>query len=163
MALDPKFLLPGDVLIYSPTDVVGDIIAALTHGLESHVEVAVTQSLSFAARPIGTNYYDIRIDKSLMCVRRGEGVFDLDAAKQSVTSDVGKPYCFGGLFSFFDPWKRSRHVHRVCSVMANKFLVGGGIHAFNQAADPNLFSPADFWITGGLWTVWTRGQVAPIK
>jgi hypothetical protein len=153
---DPASLKLGDVLLYPARDLIGDIIAISTHGIWSHVEVVSGPNESIAARIQGVNYYPR--DNSFRCVRRfnfpsGE-YFDILAAKAALQDQIGKPYDIPGLFSFFDPWAKTKHVHRICSVIANKFLVAGGATPFDPLADPNLISPTDFWITGGLTTIW---------
>lgn len=158
--LVPEELRPGDVLLYSPSDIFGLIIAIKTWTMLSHVEVYVGQGRVVAARSTGVNLYSERIDGHLKYVRRPVYAkpFDEEAAYKSVMQMIGAPYEIGGLLSFYLPWMNRHRATRICSSIATVFLRGGGFEPFNPALDADDVSPAQFWQSNALATVWSRDQ-----
>src|ERR1035441_7416139 len=67
---------------------------------------------------------------------------------------VGRGNEVGGFCDFFLPLAHSRHVHRICSVVATAWLRGGGVQPFNPLFDCDHVSPVDLWETPALNTVW---------
>lgn len=156
MNFDPSILEPGDVLLYRYSSFVGFLIAIKTFDVHSHAEVYVGNGTSLAARVEGVDYYPTRVDKDLVCVRRAEVPLRIEDGKRAIVPFLKKPYSIKGLFTFFDPWRVHSHVHRICSVMVYKFLLGCGAELFNPSVDDNKIAPAQLYQTGLLRTIWER-------
>lgn len=157
---DASLLRVADTLFYTPSDpVVGVLIAVKTYKWLSHVEVYAGDGKCLGARITGVDYYPVRVDRHLVCVRRPlVKAFDLEGAKREVEDEVGLPYEVGGFFSFFNPWRVRQHTTRICSPVVRAFLRGGGAEVFNPSATDDQISPADLWRTGLLKTVWFKGE-----
>jgi hypothetical protein len=159
-AFDPSILKVGDVLFYTPSDLVGYIIGIKTWTWLSHVEVYIGGGKAIGARIGGVNIYDLRIDKHLRYVRRplmnGNGPFDAMKAFSAVADTLGRPYNIGAFESFFNPWSKSRHSNRICSTNVTAYLRGGGCEPFNPDLDPDDISPAQLWQTPHLETIWCK-------
>lgn len=159
--LVPEELRPGDILLYSPSDWMGMLIAIKTWTMLSHVEVYAGRGMCFAARPQGVDLYRERIDKYLRFVRRpvmnGKS-FDLQTALDTMRPTMGQPYEICGLFSFYLPWMHRHRATRVCSPQATAFLRAGGCEIFNPDLDADDVSPAQFWQTPHATTVWSRDK-----
>jgi hypothetical protein len=153
---DPKDLLPGDVMLYAPSDLVGYIIAVKTFAWYSHVEVYVGQGQSFGARIDGVKIWPTRVDKYLSCVRRPFKPFDLVKAMESPdVKQLFGSYQVSGFWSFFMPKARAGlHHNRICSVGADVLLKAGGVDCFNPQLDENKVAPAQFYQTAELNTIW---------
>lgn len=160
--LVPEELLPGDVILYSPTDWIGWLIALKTWVALSHIEVYLGRGKVVAARPQGVDVYDPRIDDSLRYVRRpviGAGVqFNADAALESIKYMLGKPYQVSGLFKFYAPWHHRHKATRICSSVATVFLRGGGCQPFNPAVHADDTTPSMFFQTPDLLTIFDSKQ-----
>lgn len=158
----PVTLEAGDVLLYSPTDFMGILIAIKTWTWLSHVETYLGNGRVIAARPSGVDLYEERIDRSLRFIRRpimAPGVqFNTDGAMQAVKSFLGQPYEIAGLFSFYLPLMNRHRATRICSSVATVFLRAGGCQLFNPELCPDDVSPAQLWQTNDLLTIWDRSR-----
>ena len=152
-----SFLLPGDVLIYRPSDLAGVLIAIKTWGWYSHVEGYLGNTRSLGARAEGVKVWPVRIDSYLSCIRRPGLEFDPVAAFDApdVQDMLNRGYDFGGLFSFFLPKTRARLRHNgICSVLVAAWLTAGHVKLFNPELDLNKVAPAQLYQTAALKTVW---------
>ncbi|MEI6376325.1 MAG: hypothetical protein WCO97_03945 [bacterium] len=149
-------LLPGDVLLYSASSLLGYLVCVKTGSLFSHAEVAVSGHTTVGARLSGTDIYGVDMSGHLRCVRRPWKAINAIEALRAVADDVGKPYPLGEFFYFFDPWLKHRYILRFCSVIVAHFLTAGGVCLFNPAQDLNLVTPDDLWKTPSLVTIWKR-------
>ena len=176
VAFDPATLRAGDVMLYAPDTwddnafdaFVGDAISALTHRLKSHVEVYRGNGMSLGARITGVNFYPVRVDATLACVRRHPNYtsFNVVTADAAVAPYIGKSYQVGGMFAFFNPWKQraiNTHVIRVCSPIAAIYERGGGCEWFNQFASCSTISPGDFFVTGVGDYVWRNSRIDRLR
>lgn len=156
----PVELQPGDILLYSPSSLVGWLIAIKTWTMLSHVECYIGGGRVIAARLEGVNTYRERIDKYLSYVRRptmpAGVVFDSAGAWNAVHQMLGTDYDIGAFEEFFNPWCKHRHASRVCSTVASKWLRGGGCQPFNPDISDDDISPAQLLQTGLLITVWKK-------
>ena len=152
----PEDLRAGDILLYSPSDLVGLLIAIKTGGWFSHVECCIGGDQVIAARLQGVNAYATRLDSHLCAVRRPLVSFDAAGAGRAVAPLMGKSYEVEGFCDFFLPLAHSRQVHRICSVVATAWLRGGGVQPFNPLFDCDHVSPVDLWETPALNTVWRK-------
>lgn len=170
MNFDASILRAGDVLLYAPEkffhdplgSLVGDAIVIATKKMKSHVEVATAKTgRVFAARLDGVGYYDVRVDECLASVRRHDksDQFNDVAAQIGVQGLVGQPYETTSLFSFFNPWRKSKDVARVCSPVAVLYLRGGGCEPINPDCHESNVTPGDLWVTGGLKTIWRNASL----
>lgn len=161
--LVPEELHAGDLLMYSPTDWIGWLIAIKTWTLLSHVECYCGNGRVVAARPAGVDLYDERIDESLRYVRRpviGPGKqFDIQGAMVAMKSFLGKPYQISGLFRFYLPWHHRHKATRICSSVATVFLRAGGCEPFNPSIKADDVAPSMLLQTNDLCTVWERNRM----
>lgn len=153
-------LEPGDVMLYSPSDVVGLLIALKTWTWLSHVEVYIGQGKAISARPQGVNVFGERIDKHLVCVRRPLIMepFNKENAWKAVSPMLGMSYEWTAFESFFNPWCKHRHASRICSSVVTVYLRGGGCEPFNPDMSADDVSPAQLWQTSGLITIWEKNR-----
>lgn len=161
-SLYPTDLLPGDVLLYRSSDIVGKIIAIKTGQDFSHVEVYVGNGNCLGARISGVNWYQVRLDKYLVEVRRFQPesgqLFNIMAAANAIAPMIGKGYDVGGLFTFFNPWAKHLQTIRVCSPVSAHFMRGGGYEPFNPELEDDDITPASFHDTPALKTIWRAGE-----
>ena len=129
----PDDLRAGDILLYSPSELVGVLIAIKTGGWFSHVECCIGGDQVIAARLQGVDVYATRFDH-LCAVRRPLVSFDTAGARRAVAPLMGRDYEVGGFCDFFLPLAHSRHVHRICSVVATAWLRGGGVQQIGRAS-----------------------------
>lgn len=153
-------LEPGDVLFYSPSDLIGWIIAVKTWTKISHVEAYIGSGRCISARPQGVNVFGERIDKCLCCVRRPlmTKQFETRKAWEAVFPFLGKPYGWTSFEEFFNPWCRHRHASRICSSIVTTYLRGGGCEPFNPDLSADDVSPAQLWQSPNLITIWEKNR-----
>lgn len=164
---------PGDVWLYSPTEPIGQAIAARTFSRFMHVEVAIVDRLPgagvemFTARILtGTQFYQPD-PKGLALVLRPTLPFDQCAAVAWANTIVGQPYDLLGLLAFVDTKFQGKEDDRVfCSEGCTRFFRHGGIDLFPEA-DADGIAPRDFaqhpylevvWRSGDEWQRWQSKQ-----
>lgn len=137
-------------------------IAIKTWTWLSHVEVYVGNGRVIAARPSGVDIYPERMDSSLRFVRRPimtPGLqFNGQCAMLAVQPLLGQPYEIAGLFSFYLPLMNRHRATCICSSVATVFVQGGGCQLFNPELCPDDVSPAQFWQTNDLLTIYDRSK-----
>lgn len=151
------------MLFYSPSDLIGVLIAIKTWTWLSHVEVATGPTSVIGARAEGVNPYPMRVDDHLVAIRRPRQPFMVESAKRYVAPMMGQPYEITGLFRFFDPWAKHHHAARICSSVVTAFELGGGKQLFNPDVSLDSISPAQLWQTAELATVWEKQEWAKTK
>lgn len=160
----PQDLQSGDILLYSPSDIFGLLIAIKCWTMLSHVEIVVGRGMVFAARPTGVDLYKERLDKYLRFIRRpvmhGKA-FNAEGAFEAIRQSLGAAYEIGGLLSFYLPWMNRRRATMICSSVATVYLRAGGCELFNPDLDPDDVSPAQFWQTPHATTIWNRDSLSP--
>jgi len=155
MKSPPDNLLPGDILLYKPSDLMGILIAVKTWAWLSHVECYVGGGRVIAARIQGVNVYAERVDKYLVAVRRPKtSDFDIGGAWKAIESMMGKPYEVSAFWEFFNPMIHRYRASRICSSVATAWLRGGGCQPFNPEFEDSDASPAQLWQTPELDTIW---------
>lgn len=160
-AFDPAMLKAGDLMLYAPKDIPGYLIAIKTGRLKSHIELYIGGGRSIAARQEGVNVYPVRIDAQLASVRRHPDwqKFDTNAAMRAVSPLLGQSYEIPALFAFFCPWHVAERTLRVCSPVACLGLRGGGLECFNPDLPNSGVTPAAFFETGALQTIWRNPTI----
>ncbi len=152
-------LHPGDCLLYRPSGWIGRLIALKTWSPWSHVELAIRQGKTIAAREEGVNYYDTRWDHLGMVVRPPE-TFNLKAALDWFDAEAcGQRYDLLGLFRFFTFGKQSLD-KQFCSELLTRAYRAGGTPIFD-GQDADLVPPGWFATMAGGYgftTVWTDGR-----
>jgi len=152
----PDELIPGDVLFYRPSSLLGWAIALKTWFPISHVEGYAGGGRVIAAREEGVNIYTERIDQYLVAVRRPmPQPFDLGAAWMSIKDLMG-PYESTGFVTFFAPLMKHKEATRICSSLITRWLRGGGCAPFNESVQAADVSPAMLWQSPALETVWEK-------
>lgn len=148
---NPSILIPGDCILYKPSDVVGLIIAIKTWSWTAHIEGYIGNNQSIAARDTGVNTYPLRNDKYAKCILRPKISFDFNAAMDWYDKCAkGDKYDFEGLFGFFIPDKFDKDDSTVnykkffCSMLVDMWYVHGNFRPFAVNAPANKISPAQF-------------------
>lgn len=138
-------LLPGDVLLYEPTDLFGRIIAIKTWCSDAvHTETYTGNGVSVASRNgLGVNTYAVRM-KDLSYVLRPVGDFDLTAAMAWHHTVVGQKYDWSGLLVFYLAAKHGKKDRMWCSEHSTRFARQGGLMPFPETYDADRVAPADF-------------------
>jgi len=148
-------LQPGDGLLYRPSGLIGRLIALKTWSPWSHVEMAIRQGKTIAAREEGVNYYDTRWDHLGMVVRPPR-TFDINTALDWFDDKAcGQAYDLLGLFRFFTCGKQSLD-KQFCSELLTRVYREGGVPIFN-GQDADLVPPGWFATMAagyGFTTVW---------
>lgn len=154
--MPPIDLEVGDVLFYSPSDLIGVLIAIKTWTWLSHVEVYHGSDRVVAARRSGVDLYPVRLS-NLVAIRRplGSSKFSREGAWKAVFPLIGKDYEESSFESFLNPWCIHRKVSRICSSIVTSYLRGGGVGCFNPDVPENKIAPAQLWQTNDLYTVWS--------
>jgi hypothetical protein len=151
-------LLPGDCLVYKPSNLIGRLIARKTWLPYSHVEVVIDNKVAIGARQEGVNYWPIRIDDALAVVTRptdpafkfadGRLWFDLHAK--------GQKYDVWGLFRFYLLGKPSAD-KMFCSEMATGFYRNAGMSNLFHKIETDLVPPGWFvTLADGFTEVWRQ-------
>ena len=152
--LDPKLLNPGDVILYSPSELIGVLIAIKTWCWVSHVETYIGNGQSIGARIQGVNVYPLRNDKYAKYILRPNRTFDLGKALTWFDKNAkGDGYDVLGLFGFYGLKVPTRH-HEFCSMIATMLYSAGDFYPFNRNWPASKIAPAQFLQTNDLDTVW---------
>lgn len=138
-------MIPGDVLLYGATSLVGRLIQIKTWAPVSHCEIAIGGGQVVASRDgIGVDTYHLRADDPLY-VLRVRGTLDLAAALAWHETVRGQRYDLWGLARFFTigAGKKDR---QFCSEYATRFLRRGRMDPppFAPGYDADLVSPGMF-------------------
>lgn len=154
MKFDPDLLQPGDTILYSPSDLIGVIIAVKTWAWISHAELYIGNGQSIGARIEGVNIYPLRNDKHSAYILRPTESFELAKALFWFgTHAQGDGYDVAGLFEFFGlSIPNSRH--EFCSMLVAMVYNAGGFFPFNKDYPPRRISPAQFLQTPLMTTIW---------
>ena len=166
-------LLPGDVLLYSPSGLIPFLIRIKTWSRFSHCEVYLGSGLSAAARIHGVKTY--LLDSSFTAILRPEVPenfsLDITEAKKFHNSCIGQKYDTLGLFRFFTIGKQSED-KQFCSELATRIcrhflLMEKGSHRtvsfrpFAERWDADLVSPGMFYSSPHFNLIWEdKGSVS---
>jgi hypothetical protein len=151
-------LLPGDCLIYRPSNLIGRLIARKTWLPYSHVEVFISKDEAIAARQEGVNSYKPRIDEYLAVVMRPYApTFNLaDGMKWFTLHAKGQKYDVWGLFRFYLLGKPSAD-KMFCSEMATGFYRNAGMSNLFHKIETDLVPPGWFvTLADGFTEVWRQ-------
>lgn len=162
----PIPLLPGDILLYSKSDLFGWLTSFRTFSPVVHVEMFEGKGASLASRNgIGVNRYCYR-SAQLAAVLRPIERIDMAAVKAWFESryrqgqDVGvrgRPYGWLDLLRFYniklntDGW--------ICSQFVAKALCAGGLQIFASGYYEGTIDPGDYFLPGALEWAWVREDV----
>ena len=154
--LDTSLLLPGDVILYRPSSIIGWIIAIKTWSFVSHVECYIGNNKSIGARPEGVNIYPLRNDKYVSYILRPTEPFDIVKAMEWFNKEAkGDKYDIGGLFGFFLTHNTKLHFDKeFCSMLAAMWYDAGDCFLFNSTYPENKIAPAQFLQTPHLSIIW---------
>jgi uncharacterized protein YycO len=156
--LNGNILLPGDALIYRPSNLVGYIIALKTWTWASHIEIYIGDLQSIAARPSGVNIYPIRYDKYTTHVLRPKKKLNVKKAMDWFhTEAMNDKYDYIGLFDFFS-YKDGKLSPKaeVCSVLASLWYNQAGFYPFSKDYPINKISPAQFLQSNAFHIIWKK-------
>lgn len=152
--VDRTLLKPGDIILYSPSSLIGLWIAIKTWSWVSHVETYIGHNQCIAARFQGVNYWPLRNDKYVSYVLRPNKPFNVDKAKEWFNKNAkGDGYDLLGLFGFYGikvpHWK-----HEFCSMISTMLYASGDFYPFNKNWPASKIAPAQFLQTNDLDEVW---------
>lgn len=121
-------LRPGDIMLYRPKGIFGQLIAVKTWHRISHVEIYNGGKQSVASRDgVGVGEYPVRLEE-LAYVLRPRLVLDLPAARKWFESVKGQPYGWLDLLDFVG--LPANGPGMVCSPFATDFLRHAGWPVF---------------------------------
>jgi hypothetical protein len=96
----PIDLHPGDVLLYSPSDLAGRLIAFKTWHRISHIETYIGEGKSIASRfPSGVGTYPVRLT-NLVSIYRPTWTWDRENVLRWQAAHDGERYDWQTLFTF---------------------------------------------------------------
>jgi hypothetical protein len=153
--LDVAELLPGDVLLYSPSSVFGWAIAFMTSGGVSHVEVYKGGGVSYASRDgIGVNEYPLRTEQ-LKEVRRCTKPLNMGAMAITFSHLKGHGYDWSAIKKFALMGRPdSTPGKEISSELATILIRAAGARTMFAEQSPDEISPRDFQKTDWLRQVW---------
>lgn len=123
-------LKPGDVLLYKPKGLFGQLIALKTWHRISHVEVYWGDGISAASRDgKGVNFYPIRTEQLVKVMRPKQQDLCFEAATEYMASVVGQPYGWLDLLHFIGFTFNGKGM--ICSTLATNVLRVLGVPLFN--------------------------------
>lgn len=155
-----RLLVPGDCILYRPTDVFDWAVALKTWTRVSHVEVFIGDHTSVASRNgKGVDMYPVRL-QDVACVRRPGPGFDLEKAMRWFDACAqGQKYGWRTLLSFICLNSSPVEGHMICSEFAAEFYKAGG-HPLFAADWPSYRTPPSLEVaTPALTTIWDDGQL----
>lgn len=156
----PEDLIAGDILLYAspPSDpnlidrIVDGVIEVKEGDDVAHIEIYVGNGLSWASRNgVGVNEYPFRPD-GLKYVRRVNGIFDSQAAKEWFEAGVkGMKYGFGDILASVRPDADGQSSPDIatlngvdCSHFAAALLETALCPQFDRSYPKNKITPRDF-------------------
>ena len=157
---DPSILKQGDAILYSPSSVVGYVIAIKTWSWVSHIEGYIGEGKSIGARPKGIDIYPLRNDKHSAYILRPNEPFDFGKAMGWFNKEAkGDKYDFKGLFDFYDVHNCTLDPSKqVCSVLMALWYQAGDCNIFAPTYPPNKISPAQFLQTPHMDIIWKKND-----
>lgn len=146
---------PGDCLVYSPSSVMGKLIARKSWFPYSHVEVAVDSNQAIGARQTGVDYYPLRLSELAVVMRPDYSKFILEDGLEWFNLHArGIPYDYWGLFRFYMFGKPSLD-KMFCSEMATGFYRNAGMIDLFHNVESDLVPPGWFvTLADGFKEVW---------
>jgi len=144
MKIDPKKLLPGDLLLYSSDrSLLGWAIKVKTWSQYSHIEQFVGNSTSMGSRAEGVGFYPLRTS-GLALVLRPKVPFDIASGIYAMrTKYLGQKYDVWGLFRFYTIGKQSLD-KQFCSEVCTRLCRDEGMEPFDPSTDADLVAPGTF-------------------
>ena len=147
-------LLPGDCLLYRPSNLLDWIVCLKTGARISHVEIFAGSGQSYASRPgIGVDKHPFR-EKNLGYVRRPIMYASPVALWEEFLPFRGKKYDWLGLLGFLMLTRRGSTNRFFCSELATELYRAIGLRPFNPDIRADHFSPADLYNSPAFETVW---------
>lgn len=159
MAFDALILQAGDVLLYRPSTLFGQIIKIKTWSRVSHVEVYIGKDQSVGSREkSGVRVYPLRTDH-LGFVLRSKQVLDQDSAMLWFFAKAqGQSYDFFGLLIFALAVSQGSPKKQFCSEFATRFLRHGGVDVVANHWDADKVAPGNFLMSPNLEIIWSDGK-----
>jgi len=162
----PIPLQPGDILLYSKSDVFGLLTSFRTFSPAVHVEMFEGEAMSLASRNgIGVNRYPFR-DAQLAAVLRPKQAINMADVKawfevpfNKITGEGvrGRPYGWLDLLRFYG--KKIKTNGWICSQFVAKALSAGGLGVFASDYYCGTIDPGDYFIPWALEWKWVRPDV----
>lgn len=156
MATDLPNLLPGDILLYGPSNLIGRLICVKTWSHVCHCEVYAGGGFSVASRDgIGVGKYPLRTEQ-LKAVLRPVGKLSMTSAMRWFYGSAnGQRYDFLGLMVFFLAVKRGSPDRMFCSEFAVRFMRKAKVPVVNLNWDADKTAPGDLLKSTSLnWVLW---------
>jgi hypothetical protein len=162
----PIPLIPGDVLLYSKSDIFGLFTAFRTWSPAVHVEMYEGSGVSIASRNgIGVNRYLFR-RAQLAAVLRPNQPVDMEKIRKwfgvrypdwPIIGVMGRPYGWLDLLRFYgmkiptNGW--------ICSQFVAKACRAGGLKAFAENYNEGTIDPGDYFTSPAFDWFWVRPDV----
>lgn len=159
MTFNPSILQPGDVLLYRPSTLFGQIIKVKTWSRVSHVEIYIGKDQSVGSREkTGVRVYPLRID-DVGFVLRSKQILNQDAAMLWFFAKAnGQKYDYLGLLCFTLAVSQGSPRKQFCSEFATRFLRNGGVDVVANHWDADKVAPGTFLMSPNMEIVWSDGQ-----
>lgn len=162
----PIPLLPGDILLYSKSDLFGWITRIKTFSPAVHIEMYEGQCMSLASRNgIGVNRYPFR-EAQLAAVLRPRQQINMAAVTKwfekpfnKITGEGvrGRPYGWLDLLRFC--CIKIPTFGWICSEFAALACVAGGLDVFAADYYAGTIDPGDFFLPSAFTWEWVRPDV----
>lgn len=139
-------LLPGDHLLYGPSNLIGRLICLKTWSPCCHIEIYIGAGKSVASRDgIGVGKYNLRLNQ-LVAVLRPKPPADMMATAMTWFDQTanGQKYDFLGLLCFFLAAKRGSPDRMFCSEFATQWDWRAGIESISRKWSADKVAPGDF-------------------
>lgn len=163
--MNPKGMIPGDVLLYGRTPFMtsplgwffGLVINIKTWSRYSHVEVYAGNGHSIASRDgVGVGFYQFRGDQLAKVRRPSAKDYDHTKGIRWFNKVEGQKYDWIGLLCFTYAVHAGSKARQFCSEFATRFYRKAGLEPFNPEVDADHVAPAQFDQSSAFRTVWKK-------
>jgi hypothetical protein len=157
-----SLLLPGDLLLYASSGLMGRGIQIKTSSKVTHCEIYIGSGRTIASRDgIGVDTYDFETKNLAMVLRPKEAVDMAAMVHWHVSVAKGQGYDWAGLFMGFIARKWGRENGKMfCSEHTTRAYRQGGIHPFRVGVDADSISPGDLFKSAAFNCRWINAALA---
>jgi hypothetical protein len=156
-----SLLLPGDLLLFRSTGLMGQGIQLKTSSKVTHCEIYIGSGRTIASRDgIGVDTYDFKHD-NLAMILRPTGSVDMSEMIKWHLTVKGQKYDWAGLFFGFVARKWGRENNKMfCSEYCTRAYRKGGVQPFRPSVDADSISPGDFFKSPAFKCRWVNPTLA---
>lgn len=157
-----SLLLPGDLLLYRSSGLMGRAIQLKTSSKVTHCEIYIGSGRTIASRPgIGVDTFDFKTDNLAMILRPLAPVDVQAMVNWHVTEAKGQGYDWVGLALGFIARKWGRENNKMwCSEHSTRAYRQGNIEPFRRGVDADSIHPGDFFKSAEFQCRWINLALA---